>query len=66
MQTWAQKGQKWYGPNRSRYRGKNTQNYTKKRRQWQPTPVLLPGQSHGRRSLVGCSSCGHEESDMTE
>ena len=30
MQTWAQKGQKWYGPNRSRYRGKNTQNYTKK------------------------------------
>ena len=26
------------------------------RRQWQPTPVLLPGKSHGRRSLVGCSS----------
>ena len=25
------------------------------RRQWQPTPVLLPGKSHGRRSLVGCS-----------
>ena len=24
------------------------------RRQWQPTPVLLPGKSHGRRSLVGC------------
>ena len=26
-----------------------------RRRQWQPTPVLLPGKSHGRRSLVGCS-----------
>ena len=25
------------------------------RRQWQPTPVLLPGKSHGQRSLVGCS-----------
>ena len=33
------------------------------RRQWQPTPVLLPGKSHGRRSLVGCSPWGHEESD---
>ena len=31
-----------------------------------PTPVLLPGKSHGRRSLVGCSSWGREESDMTE
>ena len=28
------------------------------RRQWHPTPVLLPGQSHGRRSLVGCSPWG--------
>ena len=36
------------------------------RRQWQPTPVLLPGKSHGRRSLVGCSPWGCEESDMTE
>ena len=26
-----------------------------KRRQWRPTPVLLPGKSHGRRSLVGCN-----------
>jgi len=34
-----------------------------RRRQWQPTPVLLPGKSHGRRSLVGCSPWGHEESD---
>ena len=36
------------------------------RRRWHPTPVLLPGKSHGRRSLVSCSPCGHEESDMTE
>ena len=35
-------------------------------RQWQPTPVLLPGKSHGRRSLVGCSPLGLEESDTTE
>ena len=37
-----------------------------RRRRWHPTPVLLPGKSHGRRSLVGCSPCGREESDMTE
>ena len=36
------------------------------RRQWQPTPVLLPGKSHGRRSLAGCSPRGCEESDTTE
>jgi len=36
------------------------------RRQWHPTPVLLPGKSHGQRSLVGCSSWGREESDTTE
>ena len=36
------------------------------RRQWQPTPVLLPGESHGWRSLVGCSPWGPEESDTTE
>ena len=34
--------------------------------QWHPTPVLLPGKSHGRRSLVGCSPWGREESDTTE
>ena len=37
-----------------------------RRRQWHPTPVLLPGKSHGRRSLVGCSPWGREELDMTE
>ena len=36
------------------------------RRQWQPTLVLLPGESHGRRSLVGCSPWGREQSDTTE
>ena len=36
------------------------------RRQWQPTPVLLPGKSHGWRSLVGCGPWGPEESDTTE
>ena len=36
------------------------------RRQWHPTLVLLPGKSHGRRSLVGCSPWGREESDTTE
>ena len=33
---------------------------------WHPTPVLLPQKSHGRRSLVGCSPWGFEESDTTE
>ena len=37
-----------------------------RRRQWHPTPVLLPGKSRGRRSLVGCSPWGREESDTTE
>ena len=36
------------------------------RKQWHPTPVLLPGKSHGWRSLVGCSPWGREESDTTE
>ena len=36
------------------------------RRQWHPTPVLLPGKSHGWRSLVGCSPWGHQELDTTE
>ena len=36
------------------------------RRQWHPTPVLLPGKSHGRRSLVGCSPWSRKESDTTE
>ena len=39
--------------------------FTQWRRKWQPTPVLLPGKSHGQRSLVGCSPWGREELDMT-
>ena len=37
-----------------------------RRRQWHPTPVPLPGKSHGWRSLVGYSPWGHKESDTTE
>ena len=33
---------------------------------WQPTPVFLPGESHGQRSLEGCSAWGCKESDTTE
>ena len=39
---------------------------TGRRRQWQPTPVLLPGKSHGWRILVGYSPWGHKESGTTE
>ena len=36
------------------------------RRKWQPTPVFLPGESHGQGSLVGCRLWGHTELDTTE
>ena len=36
------------------------------RRKWQPTPVFLPGESQGQRSLVGCRLWGRTESDTTE
>ena len=36
------------------------------RREWQPTPVFLPGESQGRGSLVGCCLWGYTESDTTE
>ena len=36
------------------------------RRKWQPTPVFLPGESQGQRSLVGCLLWDHTESDTTE
>ena len=54
-----------YGVAQSRTRLKRLSN-TMWRRQWQPTPVLLPGKSHGWRSLVGCSPWGCKELDMTE
>ena len=40
--------------------------HNNRRRRWHPTPVLLPGKSHGQRSLVGCGPWGREESDTTE
>ena len=46
--------------------GKTTRSFRYWRRRWHPIPVLLPGKSHGRRSLVGCSPWGREESDTTE
>ena len=36
------------------------------RREWQPTPVFVPGEFHGQRSLAGYSPCGHNEFDITE
>ena len=36
------------------------------KRAWQPTPISLPGESHGQRRLVGCSPWGSRESDTTE
>ena len=36
------------------------------RRKWQPTPVFLPGESHGQTSLAGYSPWGHKELDRTE
>ena len=36
------------------------------RRKWQPTPVFLPGESHGQRSVAGHGPWGRRESDMTE
>jgi len=36
------------------------------RRKWQPTPVFLPGESQGQRSLMGCCLWGRTESDTTE
>ena len=35
-------------------------------KEWQPTPVFLPGESHEQKSLAGCSPQGHKESDTTE
>jgi len=36
------------------------------RRKWQPTPVFLPGESHGQRSLAAYSPWGHKDLDNTE
>ena len=34
-------------------------------KKWQPTPVFVPGESHGQRILAHCSPWGHKESDLT-
>ena len=57
----GQERQRWSWP-----RALFTGNSDKRRRQWHPTPVLLPGKSLGRRSLVGCSPWGRWGSDVTE
>ena len=55
-------GNKIKGPGFGRFQSRSEE------KAWHPTLVPLPGESHGRRSLVGCSpwSTGREESDMTE
>ena len=58
---WALASQRWLEVNDL---GRLVNRYG--RRQWHPTPVLLPGKSHGRKSLVGCSPWGRSESGTTE
>ena len=56
-----------HGVAKSRTRLSNfTFTFTHWRRKWQPTPVFLPGESQGWRSLVGCRLWGHTELDTTE
>ena len=55
----------WYNRNSRTYSSRVTESLclitlSLWRRQWPPTPVLLPGKSHGQRSLVGCSPWGHK------
>ena len=47
-------------------KGKRTHKCNSWRREWQTTPVFLPGKFHGQRSLAGYSPWGSKESDMTE
>ena len=58
---WALASQRWLEVNDL---GRLVNRYG--RRQWHPTPVLLPGKSHGRKSLVVCSPWGRSESGTTE
>ena len=54
--TWSVQSRLWF----------SQQSCMDRRRQWHPTPVLLPGESHGQRSLVGCRPWGLEELETTE
>ena len=47
-------------------KGKGTEEWMLQGIKWQPTPVLLPGKSHGQRSVVGYSPWGRKELDTTE
>ena len=51
---------------KSWYRRKSNHLVSTREKAMAPTPVLLPGKSHGQRSLVGCSPWGRSESDTTE
>ena len=54
-------------PNTTKGRANNkTLEEVRQRRHWHPTLVLLPGKSHRRRSLAGCSPCGRKEWNTTE
>ena len=55
-----------YGVALGRTRLKRFSSSSSQRRQWHPTPVLLPGKSHGWRSLEGCSPWGRWGLDKTE
>ena len=60
---WRRESLLWVSYNKS---NSGTLAISHRRRQWHPTPVLLPGKSHGWRSLEGCSPWGRWGSDMTE
>ena len=68
---WAEEpgGLQSMGSQRVRHNGATSLSlftFLHRRRKWQPTPVILPGESQGRGSLVGCHQWGHTESDTTE
>ena len=69
MQTWSFQFSLCYLPTRRwQHQGSISEgvvNSTEEGRTWQPTPVFLPGESHGQRSLVGFSPWGHQELDTT-
>ena len=54
------------GPGSTPDQGNRSHLLQLRRRRWHPTPVPLPGKSHGQRSLVGCNLWGLEELDTTE
>ena len=63
IKTWSIYTKEWYSAIKNEWNWVICSNMDEPRvsywrRQWQPTPVLLPGKSHGRRSLVGCSPWG--------